>query len=60
MFSPEFELVLGPREVRHALGRQEPRHMANPMREKRTWPPDRDSDGETAAAFEAAVAVVKA
>ena len=33
--------------------------MANPMREKRTWPPDRDSDGETAAAFEAAVAVVK-
>lgn len=34
--------------------------MANPMREKRTWPPDRDSDGETAAAFEAAVAVVKA
>lgn len=33
--------------------------MASPMREKRAWPPDRDSDGETAAAFEAAVAVVK-
>jgi hypothetical protein len=31
--------------------------MASP---KRSWPPDRDSDGETAAAFEAAVAVVKA
>ncbi|MGD9501231.1 MAG: hypothetical protein AB7V40_01945 [Methyloceanibacter sp.] len=31
--------------------------MASP---KRAWPPDRDSDGETAAAFEAAVAVVKA
>jgi len=30
------------------------------MREKRTWPPqDKDSDGETVAAFEAAVAVVK-
>ncbi len=34
--------------------------MVSPMREKRAWPPqDRDSDGETAAAFEAAVAVVK-
>lgn len=34
--------------------------MATPMREKRTWPPqDKDSDGETVAAFEAAVAVVK-
>ena len=34
--------------------------MVSPMREKRVWPPqDRDSDGETAAAFEAAVAVVK-
>ncbi len=34
--------------------------MASPMREKRTWPPqDKDSDGETVAAFEAAVAVVK-
>ena len=33
--------------------------MASPVREKRAWPPDRDSDGETAAAFEAAVAVVK-
>ena len=34
--------------------------MVSPMREKRTWPPqDRDSDGETVAAFEAAVAVVK-
>jgi hypothetical protein len=31
--------------------------MASP---KRSWPPDRDTDGETAAAFEAAVAVVKA
>jgi hypothetical protein len=31
--------------------------MASP---KRSWPPDRDSDGESAAAFEAAVAVVKA
>jgi hypothetical protein len=31
--------------------------MASP---KRSWPPDRDNDGETAAAFEAAVAVVKA
>ncbi len=31
--------------------------MASP---KRSWPPDRDVDGETAAAFEAAVAVVKA
>jgi hypothetical protein len=34
--------------------------MVSPMREKRAWPPqDRDSDGETVAAFEAAVAVVK-
>lgn len=34
--------------------------MVSPMREKRTWPrQDRDSDGETVAAFEAAVAVVK-
>lgn len=34
--------------------------MVSPMREKRTWPPqDRDADGETVAAFEAAVAVVK-
>ena len=34
--------------------------MVRPMREKRTWPPqDRDADGETVAAFEAAVAVVK-
>jgi hypothetical protein len=34
--------------------------MVSPMREKRAWPPrDRDSDGETIAAFEAAVAVVK-
>ncbi len=34
--------------------------MAGPMREKRAWPPpDRDSDGETAAAFEAAVAGIK-
>ncbi len=34
--------------------------MVSPMREKRTWPPqDKDSDGETVAAFEAAVAVVK-
>src|SRR3990172_1570191 len=34
--------------------------MVSPMREKRAWPPqDRDSDGETAAAFAAAVAVVK-
>jgi hypothetical protein len=33
--------------------------MVSPMR-KRTWPPqDKDSDGETVAAFEAAVAVVK-
>jgi hypothetical protein len=31
--------------------------MASP---KRSWPPNRDVDGETAAAFEAAVAVVKA
>ncbi len=31
--------------------------MASP---KRSWPPDRDNDVETAAAFEAAVAVVKA
>jgi hypothetical protein len=31
--------------------------MASP---KRSWPPNRDTDGETAAAFEAAVAVVKA
>ena len=34
--------------------------MVSPMREKRAWPPqDRDADGETVAAFEAAVAVVK-
>ena len=33
--------------------------MAGPMREKRAWPLDRDFDRETAAAFEAAVAVVK-
>jgi hypothetical protein len=34
--------------------------MVSPMREKRTWPPqDKDSDGETVAAFEAAVAVIK-
>lgn len=34
--------------------------MVSPMRKKRAWPPqDRDSDGETVAAFEAAVAVVK-
>ncbi len=33
--------------------------MASPLREKRAWTTDRDSDGETAAAFEAAVAVVK-
>jgi hypothetical protein len=34
--------------------------MAGPMREKRAWPPpDRDADGETAAAFEAAVAGIK-
>ncbi len=34
--------------------------MAGPMRERRAWPPqDRDSDGETAAAFEAAVAGIK-
>ena len=34
--------------------------MVSPMREKRVWPPqDKDSDGETVAAFEAAVAVVK-
>jgi len=34
--------------------------MVSPMREKRAWPPqDKDSDGETAAAFEATVAVVK-
>ena len=34
--------------------------MVSPMREKRVWPPqDKDADGETAAAFEAAVAVVK-
>jgi hypothetical protein len=34
--------------------------MVGPMRKKRAWPPqDRDSDGETVAAFEAAVAVVK-
>ena len=34
--------------------------MVSPMREKRAWPPlERDSDGETVAAFEAAVAVVK-
>ncbi|HEU4476146.1 MAG TPA: hypothetical protein VFR71_05565, partial [Methyloceanibacter sp.] len=29
------------------------------MREKRVWPPQRDADGESVAAFEAAVAVVK-
>ncbi|HSD91617.1 MAG TPA: hypothetical protein VLB11_01145 [Methyloceanibacter sp.] len=34
--------------------------MVSPMREKRAWPPrDRDADGETVAAFEATVAVVK-
>src|SRR4030042_3490985 len=34
--------------------------MVSPMREKRTWPPqDKESDGETVAAVEAAVAVVK-
>jgi hypothetical protein len=34
--------------------------MVSPMREKRAWPPrDKDADGETFAAFEAAVAVVK-
>ncbi len=34
--------------------------MVRPMREKRAWPPrDKDADGETVAAFEAAVAVVK-
>src|SRR4030043_1669074 len=34
--------------------------MVSPTREKRAWPPqDKDSDGETVAAFEAAVAVVK-
>jgi hypothetical protein len=34
--------------------------MVSPMRKKRAWPPqDRDADGETVAAFEAAVAVVK-
>jgi hypothetical protein len=34
--------------------------MVSPVREKRAWPPqDRDADGETVAAFEAAVAVVK-
>jgi hypothetical protein len=34
--------------------------MVSPMRERRAWPPqDKDSDGETVAAFEAAVAVVK-
>ena len=34
--------------------------MVSPMREKRVWPAqDKDSDGETVAAFEAAVAVVK-
>ena len=34
--------------------------MVSPMRDKRVWPPqDKDSDGETVAAFEAAVAVVK-
>ena len=33
--------------------------MASPMREKRVWPPQRDADGESVAAFEAAVAVVK-
>jgi hypothetical protein len=34
--------------------------MVGPMREKRAWPAlERDSDGETVAAFEAAVAVVK-
>jgi hypothetical protein len=33
--------------------------MVSPMREKRVWPPQRDADGESVAAFEAAVAVVK-
>jgi hypothetical protein len=34
--------------------------MVSPMRKKRAWPPqDRDADGETVAAFEATVAVVK-
>jgi len=34
--------------------------VVSPMREKRAWPPhDKDADGETVAAFEAAVAVVK-
>src|SRR4030067_3641681 len=34
--------------------------MVRPMREKRVWPPqDKDSDGETGAACEAAAAVVK-
>jgi hypothetical protein len=34
--------------------------MVSPMREKRAWPPqDRDADGESVAAFEATVAVVK-
>jgi hypothetical protein len=34
--------------------------MVSPMREKRAWPPrDKDADGETVAAFEATVAVVK-
>jgi hypothetical protein len=34
--------------------------MVSPTRKKRAWPPqDRDADGETVAAFEAAVAVVK-
>jgi hypothetical protein len=33
--------------------------MASPMRDRRAWPPDRDSDGETAAAFEATVAEIK-
>ena len=33
--------------------------MVSPMREKRVWPPQRDADGESVAAFEAAIAVVK-
>ena len=33
--------------------------MASPMRERRAWPPDRESDGETAADFEATVAEIK-
>jgi hypothetical protein len=34
--------------------------MASPLRDRRAWPPpDHDSDGETAAAFEATVAEIK-